>query len=76
MSYLANLSIFCDCSNTSQTQATCSCVNPKEDIPPGEAERPEAELVEDTGVTGLAAEAPKSRPGLDTGVDPVPYKLV
>ena len=70
MSYLANLSIFCDCSNTSQTQATCSCVNPKEDMPPGEAERPDAELVEETGV-GLAADvAPKSRPppGLEAGV--------
>ena len=42
--YRANRSIFPDCSNTSQTQATCSWVNPNEAIPPG-------------GVTVIAPEA-------------------
>ena len=53
-----------DCSNTSQTHATCSCVNPKDEIPPGEVESAEVEVAELTGV-GLAAAAtvaPKSRP--------------
>lgn len=31
--YLANLSIFPDCSRTSQTHATCSWVKPKEAMP-------------------------------------------
>ena len=37
-------------------------MNPKEDIPPGDAERPVAEVVEDTGVGLAAVAAPRSRP--------------
>ena len=64
MSYLANLSMFPDCSNTSQTHATCSCVNPNEAIPPppDEGLSPElgvvaAALDSDAGDTAAAAAA-------------------
>ena len=64
-SYLAKRSMFPDCSSTSQTQATCSCVNPNEVMPPapegggrgGGGTAAEAVLAADTAAAAAAAAA-------------------
>ena len=66
--YRPNRSIFPDCSNTSQTHATCSWVNPKEAIELGDAdtagvvlaepEVPSSPLAETLAATAAAEAAP------------------